>query len=516
MTHRRRLDGLGHEVHDAGGRELDPDDDDAFVPDEENPIWQQENVTLRSVGIDIGSSCTQVVFSELKLQRDGARLATRFVVVEKSRLFQSAITFTPFTDAGIIDAPALDAIIADAYVTARIGPESIDTGVVVLTGEAARRENAENIALVASMKAGNFVCATAGHHMEATLAAFGSGAVQISADSGERILNVDIGGGTSKLSLIVDGRVTSTAALHIGGRLLVVDPAGRLVRLEEAARAQAESAGIALHPGGTVLPSQLDALADVMADALDAAISPRTQTARERLPYLTKPICDLGGVAGVVFSGGVGEYVYGTEDRDFGDLGRRLGAAIGRRLSDGSIPFPLMSGAECIRATVLGASEFSVQLSGNTCYISNPAALLPRRNLQVLHPEYTLEHEIDVESVAAAVRRHLQSFTAADSTNDLVLALTWTGELSHRRLHAMGRAVVAGLADLIAAGRPVMVALDADIGRSLGSILHDELDVTVEILVVDGLSLWDFDYIDLASALEPSHVIPVTIKSLVF
>lgn len=523
MTSRTELGGHGHREHDhghegatVGGYESHPDHDDVLGPLEDNPIWQQENVTLRSVGIDIGSSGTQVVFSRLKLQRSGAALATRYVVVERTNVFQSMIAFTPFTDAGLIDAPALGTIIDSAYAAANIEPEDIDTGVVILTGEALLRENAKNIALIISMKAGDFVCATAGHHMEAALAAFGSGAVQVSSENKQQILNIDIGGGTTKLSLIVDGRITSTAALHIGGRLLVVDPSGRLVRFEKAASEHAKSAGIELRLGDNVSPQELNAITDVMVEKLVAAISPSSEMSPTSLPYLTEPISDLSGVSGVIFSGGVGEYVYGTEDRDFCDLGRRLGLAIKSRLLDGSIPFPLQPAAARIRATALGASEFSVQLSGNTCYISDRDKLLPRRNLQVLRPDYVLAHKIDVESLTAAIRRHLTSFDVPDAGTDLVLALTWTGELSHARLHAMAQAVVEGLADRIATGHPVLLALDADVGRSLGSLLREELGVTVEILVVDGLNLLDFDYIDLGSVLEPSQVIPVTIKSLVF
>ncbi len=234
------------------------------------------------------------------------------------------------------------------------------------------------------------------------------------------------------------------------------------------------------------------------------------------IPYLTEPISDLSGIEGVIFSGGVGEYVYGTEDRDFGDLGRRLGAAIRSRLLDGSIPYPLLPATARIRATALGASEFSVQLSGNTYYISDEERLLPRRNLQVIRPIYTLGEEIDVNALALAVQTRVASFAMPGDESDFVLAMSWMGELSYGRLHAMAEAIVLGLSERISAGRPVLLAFDADLGKALGSMLRSEFDVMADILVVDGLNLLDFDYIDLGHPLQPSMAIPVTIKSLVF
>ncbi|MBO0823853.1 MAG: ethanolamine ammonia-lyase reactivating factor EutA [Actinobacteria bacterium] len=479
-----------------------------------NPIWQQENVKLRSVGIDIGSSGTQIVFSDLKLHRSGAGLATRFVVAERRLVFQSPVVFTPYRQDGPIDAVAIGAIVDDAYAAGRVKPGEIDTGAVILTGEALRRENAEAIAHVIAQRAGDFVCAAAGHHLEAALAAYGSGAAQTSARIGRRILNLDVGGGTTKLSLLADGKVLATAALSIGGRLVAVDADGRVVRLEDAGREHARRAGVRLQLGGRVSGNDLDAVAAAMADVLTAAVTPGADPAN--LPYLTEPIRSLADVAGVVLSGGVAEYVYGNEDRDFGDLGRRLGAAIAKRLANGSIRWPLLPAAAVIRATALGASAFSVQLSGTTCYLQDAATLLPRRNLPVLRPDYQLADDIDEEAVAAAITRHMQVFGADGPDGELVLALRWTGPLSYRRLLAFARAIVTGLRPRVDAGRCVMLAVDADIASSLGAVLREDCGITQEILVIDGLRLLDFDYIDLGRPLVPAGVVPVTIKSLAF
>jgi ethanolamine utilization protein EutA len=235
-----------------------------------------------------------------------------------------------------------------------------------------------------------------------------------------------------------------------------------------------------------------------------------------RALYLTDPLRDVGRIDGVVFSGGVAEYVYGRETASFGDLGRPLGEAVRRRVDTGALPYPLLPAGECIRATALGASEYSVQLSGNTGWISDPDALLPRRNLQVVRPVHELGETVDAAEVAAAVRRHLVALDAADAARDVVLAMDWSGLPRYDRVVAFARGLRDGLAERIAAGRPVYVVLDGDVAMTLGRLLQQELGVTCDLLVVDGLTLRDFDYVDIGRLRHPSRTVPVTIKSLVF
>jgi ethanolamine utilization protein EutA len=171
---------------------------------------------------------------------------------------------------------------------------------------------------------------------------------------------------------------------------------------------------------------------------------------------------------------------------------------------------------ECIRATALGASEYRVQLSGNTSYISNPGKLLPRRNLQVLSPPFEAGDVIDPAALAKAIHTHRKAFEMEDAETEIALALRWTGSPSYDRIHAFAQGISAGLADKIAAGKPIYVMLDGDVAQTLGALLREELMVMSEILVIDGVMLMDFDYIDLGKVRIPSFTVPVTIKSLVF
>jgi ethanolamine utilization protein EutA len=486
------------------------------LPLEENPIWIADHVSLETVGIDIGSSGTQVIFSRVNLRRLGEDLSSRYYVVSRETLFQSPVALTPYASEERIDEAKLGAIIDDAYAAARIGPDEIDTGVVILTGEALRRENAQAIAGLIAEKGGDFVCATAGHHMESMLAAYGSGAARVSSDEGKRILNIDIGGGTTKLGLVENGKVTVTAAVHVGGRLQVVDETGTILRLDPAGKHHARRAGFSWNRGDRVSDADMDKVADAMADALVAAIAARPMPHDIAHLYLTDPIADLGRVDGIMFSGGVAEYVYDRETRDFGDMGRRLGRAVRARIDAGALPWPLLPAHECIRATALGASEYSVQLSGNTSYISKPGELLPRRNLQVLQPNFTCDETIDPQALAKAIRAHFTSFDLIEGEGEVALALRWQGAPSYQRIAAFAEGIRHGLATTIERRKPLYIMLDGDIAQTLGAILREELLVESEILAIDGVVLRDFDYIDLGRIRMPSYTVPVTIKSLLF
>lgn len=506
-------------VHDDGDdadHDHDHDDFSSAGALEDNPIWQQDHVSLVSVGIDIGSSGTQVVFSRIKLRRMGEDLSSRYFVTSRETLFQSPVALTPYQDNARIDEAALGAIIDQAYSDAGLHPDNIDTGAVILTGEALRRENAKAISDLLSDQGGEFVCATAGHHMESMLAAYGSGAARASHTLGKRLLNIDIGGGTTKLAVVEGGKVVGTAAIHIGGRLLVVDDEGKLRRLDPAGQYHAGQAGFAWELGSQASAAQMEQVAGWMADALVGAIARKDLSPEADALYLTDPLSALGDIEGMMFSGGVAEYVYQREDRDFGDMGKLLGAALRRRIDAGAFGWPLLPAGECIRATALGASEYSVQLSGNTTYISSPGKLLPRRNLQVLQPAFDCQPDIDSAALADAIRSHFKAFDLVEGESDVALAFRWTGAPSYQRIAAFAAGIAAALPVTLAQRKPLYLILDGDLAHTLGRLMRDEMGLASEILVIDGIVLWDFDYIDLGRIRLPSQTVPVTVKSLVF
>ena len=524
--------GSAHEHGD--GDDADHEHDDNFTAElgdsgpgcAEHALWVQDNVVLHSVGIDIGSSSTQVVFSKIHLQRVADQLSTRYVVVSRQALHHAPLALTPYLSDTLIDAQALGDIIEAAYAGSGLHADDVDAGAVILTGEALRRENGQAIAAMLAEQGGEFVCATAGHHMESRLAVYGSGAARRSFDAQSRILNIDIGGGTTKLGLVENGELLATAAVHLGGRLLVADGQGVITRLDPQGRAHARRAGFEWQLGSVVTRGELAHVADAMAQALLRILTGKATPADLSELLLTDPIEDFGAVSGVMFSGGVGEYVYGREANDYGDLGKLLGHALRARLNAGALPWPLLPAGECIRATVLGASEYSVQLSGNTTFVSAPRLLLPRKNLQVLPLSLALgENAVDAAAVTLALRRAFTAHDLAEGAQDVAISLRWTGPPAYARLAALKQGLLDALPLTLAASRPLYVVADGDIALTLGYLLHEDPRLAAaaaegrprsEVLVIDGITLWGFDFIDLGRIRMPSHTVPVTIKSLVF
>jgi len=498
------------------GPDADHDHDDIDPgPLEDNPIWLRDNVQLTSVGIDVGSAGTQVIFSVIHMQRSSADLTSRYVIVERNTVYESPVSFTPYLDEHRIDGEALGGIIDRAYAEAQVRPADIDTGVVILTGEALRRENAGAIATIIAERGGDFVTATAGNHMEAMLAAYGSGAARHSHETGQRILNIDIGGGTTKLAFVEGGKIAWTAALHVGGRLIVAED-GHVVRLDPSGMHHARMAGVPLQVGAAVSSGQMAQVAAHMADCLLSALHPETASPEILNLYLTDVPQGLDRVDGLIFSGGVAEYVYDREQRDFNDLGIHLGRAIRDRLNAGDFGAPLVPAGACIRATALGASEYSVQLSGQTSLITRPGKVLPRRNMQVVKPEIDFRANPDAAAIAAAITAQFVAFDLDPATDEAAIAIEWNLLPEYQRIRRLADGLALALSGRIGAGAPIYVMIDGDIAQTLGGILRDELKIASDMLVIDGITLRNFDFIDLGKIRLPSLTVPVTIKSLLF
>lgn len=470
-----------------------------------------ETFELNSVGIDIGSSTSHLMFSRLVLMRVGETMTSRFEIVERFVTYASPILLTPYVDGSTIDVQALGGFIAESYAAAGVARDGVDAGAVIATGEAARKENAEAIVALFAEQAGKFVCATAGPNLEALMAAYGSGAVDLSASTGTTVLNVDVGGGTTKLAVVQRGQIVETFAINVGARLVAWDEHGRVTRIEDAARILARESGVRFAMGQRLSAESQQVLAERLADCLLEAIRRQDYSPLAEQLLVTPPLEYAGRFDFITCSGGVGEYIMASESRAFGDLGPRLGAAIRRRLE--SLGIQIMPSVARIRATAIGAAQYTLQVSGTTIYVTNPA-LLPLHNLQVITPH--LPDELTAEGVAAAVRAALRRGDAADGQRPIALALHWDREPAYRLLRPLADGVAAGLDGYLDGERPIVLAFDGDVGGMVGSILATEVRPETDVISVDELTLSDFDYIDIGAEIKHVQAVPVIIKSLVF
>lgn len=229
---------------------------------------------LRSVGLDVGTTSTQMIFSELTVENKASGFAVpEMEIARRDIRYRSPVYFTPLLDESHVDAGALRELVAEEYRKAGIRRESVDTGAIIITGETSRKENARAVLDALSDFAGEFVVATAGPDLESVLAAKGAGAVDYSQRTGKTVLHMDIGGGTSNLALIRDGKIERTGCLNVGGRLLKFDGGGTVTYVSPVLTGLC-----GLKPGDKASPGQVKPVAEILTQALEMAAGLREET----------------------------------------------------------------------------------------------------------------------------------------------------------------------------------------------------------------------------------------------
>ena len=473
-------------------------------------MQEEETLQLTSVGVDIGSSTSHLVFSRLELTLEGSR----YRVTKREILNESDILLTPYVDDTRIDVEALEAFINQQYKKAKIRREEVDTGALILTGVAVRRRNARAIGELFAQEAGKFVAVSAGDGLEATMAAHGSGAVAHSGKIGGVVLNVDIGGGTSKFAVCNNGRVQEVSAIDIGARLIAFDKDGAVVRIEEAGRKHAGWAGFSVELGQKIPEEKLREMSSGMIDKLFAMLKSETLDESSKSLLRLPPLTYKGEIDCVMFSGGVSEFIYNRAKTSFGDLGPQIAKEVHQRAAD--LGLFVMEPNARIRATVIGASQYTVQVSGNTIFIA-PDDAVPVRNVAVVAPEFPLnEDDFSKEAVRDAMLNALRRLDLLHGRQPVAVAFHWEGSATFFRLQAFATGVAEGLKDIFAKGHPLVLVNDGDIGGIVGLHFQEELKLENPIISIDGIALNDFDYIDIGALIPSSGAVPVVIKSLIF
>ena len=460
---------------------------------------------LTSVGIDIGSSTSHLMFSELRIGYPSLH-QRKPVVLERNVIARSRILLTPFTGDWNIEAGPLKELVDGTFKEAGLTREGIDTGAVIITGEASRRDNAAKIAELFADEAGRFVCATAGPTLETIMAAYGSGAVLRSHEEGLSLVNVDLGGGTTKISVIEDGRIKSTTAVNIGARLVAYNGSGVVTRLENAGKRFLEDLGCKLDIGDKIDDELRSRMAARMAKALFEVLCGGNPPWNGF--FITPGLPERPIVDGVLFSGGVSEYIYGREKSVFGDLGPYLGREI--RDEAERRRFAVVEAGEGIRATVIGASQYTVQLSGETIHVPE-AAKLPVHNLRVFVVRVDWEAPV-AERTAGAIARALASRDPEVCGSPFVLAFSSPPFLGYGAAQELGKGIDRALGELSPEDRPEVLIFEQNVGRVVGGILSSKWSLPC----IDEISVSELDFIDVGEVVPEEGFVPVVVKSLAF
>src|SRR5258708_18494677 len=301
MGYAGRIPALSMQVKSSSTMTTEDEGGRVFFSSTGRSLEGEDEIVVLSVGVDIGSSTSHLVFSRIVLER----LDSRYVVTERETFYASDILLTPYSAENTIDAEALGTFIRKEYADAKVDPDEIDTGALILTGVAVQRKNARAIGELFAKQAGKLVAVSAGDSLEAVMAAYGSGAVARSIRDGCVVMNVDVGGGTSKIAGCAEGKVIDVAAVDVGARLICLEPDGKIVRVEDAGRRYGAELGLDLKVGGMLSVDQGRAIAGLMADKLLETMRGGSPAAQGVSLLRTDPLNHAGPIAQIQFSGGV-------------------------------------------------------------------------------------------------------------------------------------------------------------------------------------------------------------------
>ena len=478
---------------------------------------------LLSVGLDVGTTSTQLIVSELAIENRASSFAVPdMAITDRLVRYQSPVHFTPLNGEFLVDGEKIRQLVEAEYASAGIRREDVDTGAVIITGETSRKENARAVLAALSDFAGDFVVATAGPDLESVLAARGAGAVAWSEQTGKPVLHMDIGGGTSNLAWIEEGKIVATGCLNVGGRLVKYDENRRVVYVSPVLEKLCK-----LKPGDAVTEADLRPVADLLTQALEMAAGLREPTelldmlwteetkdgviARREAPWqspldmqrlkgIATPVCPLARNDGesepwvISFSGGVADCI-SREDSwtAFGDMGPTLGRAIREsRLCRGEYRL----GEQTIRATVIGAGCHSAQLSGSTVFYKN--VVFPMKNLPVA--AVTEEGQTDAARIRDALSRQ--------EGERVALALPGIIAPAYEQVKTMAANLALGFGS-----RPVILALEQDMAKALGHALALVLPPDREVLCIDNVRLEGHSYLDVGAPVGPA--LPIVVKTLI-
>ncbi|MBK5112628.1 MAG: ethanolamine ammonia-lyase reactivating factor EutA [Candidatus Heimdallarchaeota archaeon] len=474
-----------------------------------------QELFITSVGIDVGTSTSHMVFSKLHLVKQMNRSSKKFEIVNRKILYRGKIYLTPLIDKETIDFDELSKIFQKEFSSAGITKTDIDTGAVIVTGETAKKKNAEKIVSLLAAEAGKFVAATAGPNFESVIAAMGSGAVTQAKKLKKTIMNIDTGGGTSNIAVISpDGYIIDTACINVGGRLLVTNGSGNIVeKIEDAAQIVADDLGIKVEIGKPISKEDKELIAKGLVKALIEVITKQDNISQVTMKIMMTPLLTFDGKVDLFsFSGGVAEYLYGKTNDYYHDIGKEVAKEIKKQSQKAKIK--LHEPLELIRATVIGAGQYSLQVSGATTLVTDDNEF-PIRNIPVVVP-YLPQDSPTEEEIKHAIDMAYKRIDLKEGESPVALSFHKTIGLSYERLKSFAKGIVSAVPTIVKKEMPLILVFNDDIGNSVGNVMKRETELKSNIISIDELGLREGDYIDIGEPMASKQVVPVVIKTLIF
>lgn len=477
-----------------------------------------DKTAILSVGIDVGTSTTQVVFSKLQMDNAGGYFSVpRVAIVDKEVVYKSEVYMTPLKTDVLIDTDALRNIVAAEFRKAGYRPEDTDSGAVIITGESARKENSDAVLKSLSDFAGDFVVSAAGPDMESLIAGKGSGAWQYSMDHHCRVANLDIGGGTTNVVLFEDGETLARGCLDIGGRLICMNPQGIITKVSPAAAVMAQAAGVSVSVGDRCDELKLTAVTRQMAAALNAYLGVGTKDIDAILRQIKTPgSSDFPvpeKVQAVFFSGGVADLIY-HESADtwaYGDIGVLLGRAI--RESRLFTDFQKMEPGETIRATVVGAGTYTTTISGSTITYSDD--IFPLKNIPVIKLDEELQEACFAGETEPVIRR-IQWVLGQNDEEHFILAMPGKRNPGYMEMKRAAASIRQIMDRVQPPGEPILLVIESDIAKAMGKMIRQQPDLKRQVVAIDSIHVEDGEYVDMGKPMMNGMVIPVVVKTLIF